>query len=180
MKTCLKCSAAKSESDFYTKANGRLRPYCKTCMRADNKAYVEAHRDEVRAVGRKWAAQNADKLTAQRRANAASNTARATKWQEANPERHAAKQREWARKNTHKRAESAVRRRRARAAWADRDLMADIYRYARIMREAGVDCAVDHIVPLQGQRVCGLHTHDNLTVLLASDNRRKGAMYEVA
>ena len=61
----------------------------------------------------------------------------------------------------------------AHAGWADNDLIADIYEYAAIMRQHGVEAEVDHIVPLQGELVCGLHTHDNLTVILAEHNRSK-------
>jgi len=86
--------------------------------------------------------------------------------------------REWAAANRDKGAVYAVQRRRgvkqATPTWADKGLMDDLYRYAKIMRvSTGIKCEVDHIVPIAGADVCGLHSHDNLTVLTKAANRSK-------
>jgi hypothetical protein len=46
-------------------------------------------------------------------------------------------------------------------------------------RESDQKWHVDHIIPLQGEFVSGLHVPDNLRVIPALDNMRKSNLYEV-
>lgn len=62
--------------------------------------------------------------------------------------------------------------------WADADKIAAIYAEAtRLTAETGVPHEVDHVIPLAGKNVCGLHVETNLQVLTASANRSKGNSY---
>lgn len=98
-------------------------------------------------------------------------------WNKANPEKTKERIKRWARANPEKRAATLAKRRafelKATPKWADHDAIGVVYLYAQVRREFGENVEVDHIVPLQGKTVCGLHVHDNLQVIPRFDNRSK-------
>lgn len=59
--------------------------------------------------------------------------------------------------------------------WADKRAIEDVYEQARLLTlRSGVRYSVDHVIPLAGLNVCGLHVPENLAVIPAVDNSRKG------
>jgi hypothetical protein len=66
------------------------------------------------------------------------------------------------------------RLRLAMPAWADKAAMRAVYAEAqRLTLETGQRHEVDHVIPLLGKTVSGLHVEYNLQVLPMPDNRRK-------
>ena len=59
-------------------------------------------------------------------------------------------------------------------AWANKEKIAALYKEAK---EKGL--TVDHIVPLSSRLVCGLHCEQNMQLLSAEDNRKKGNSFPV-
>lgn len=62
--------------------------------------------------------------------------------------------------------------------WFDPDLVKPIYEQAAVLTEVtGQSWEVDHIDPLQGELVCGLHVAENLTAITRSENRAKKNLF---
>ena len=71
-------------------------------------------------------------------------------------------------------AASKEGREKRRVIWANRDAIIEIYRQAVVMtRTTGRLHVVDHIIPLQGRTVSGLHVETNLRVIEHRENARK-------
>ena len=57
-------------------------------------------------------------------------------------------------------------------AWADLKLIKDMYDEAHYF-----DLQIDHVIPLNGRNVCGLHWEGNLQAITEEDNYTKGNFY---
>ena len=63
--------------------------------------------------------------------------------------------------------------------WADTEAIETIYRQAqRMTKETGVPHDVDHVIPLQGKLVSGLHVVENLAVIPRFANRSKSNKFD--
>ena len=141
--------------------------------RAYQKAHYEANRDKRLAQNKAWRQANRDNVNACIKA-----------WEQANPEKHRARSRAYYARNKAYYNLKALERRLAvreqTPAWNDRAKMLAIYAECSKRNEkAGyIKWHVDHIVPLRGKNVWGLHVHTNLRIILASENRAKSNKYD--
>jgi len=102
-----------------------------------------------------------------------------------NKERFNLKVREWHKNNPHRIRAIQVKRKAAKLKaypiWANKDSIDSIYAMAKFLTMAtfGDGYHVDHVIPLQGKKVCGLHAENNLQILRAKDNLRKNNSFEI-
>lgn len=79
-------------------------------------------------------------------------------------------------------ASSAKRRAKkinATPPWADFNKIKDIYyECSHISKKTGILHHVDHVVPLNGKNVCGLHVQTNLQIIEGGKNKKKSNKYE--
>ncbi|RSV15660.1 hypothetical protein CA235_07340 [Sphingomonas sp. ABOLF] len=119
-----------------------------------------------------------DAANERRAADPSASAKASTKWKAKNADRVAAYARDYVRANRAIKAAAAARysarKRRAIPAWADQAAIRSFYvEAARLTALTGVEHEVDHVLPLAGRTVCGLHVETNLRVIPAVDNRRK-------
>lgn len=157
MKKCTKCGEVKPLVEFHsdiTKIDGR-QATCKPCRIATSKEYRIKNAEKVRL----------------------SASSRSAKYYLNNAEKILSRTSEYQRKHPEKSCTKAAKRRAAKLqrtpTWADHEKIKAIYAYAKFIEELGIKCHVDHIVPLQGKRVCGLHVHYNLRVVTDVENIKK-------
>ena len=178
-RTCKGCGIVQPVTDFpmreVSKKTGvtLYRYKCRSCDNKRLKAHWEANKEQHREICAQWRANNPDKQKA------------ATKnWAERNRDKCNASKRAWNRRNPDKcnaiSSEYRARKLNATPLWADRVENDYVYYAAQVIKDVyGTSWEVDHIVPLQHDKVCGLHVASNLQILPVSENRRKSNTFEV-
>lgn len=184
MKTCTRCRQTKDHSQF-NRHKGRADGFnniCKTCK----KAVYHQNAEREKATRRKRYKNNRNKELANNKAwrqNNPNGAAVASKnWRENNPDKNRKSKRNWLGNNLDKNAASAAKYHAAKKnrtpPWLKEDHLIEIQKFyteaAELSTQKGIKYSVDHIVPLQGETVSGLHVPWNLQVIPMTDNSRKG------
>lgn len=167
---CSKCGLEKDQDMFglYRAHSTGRRPDCRQCRAAVAKTWRTGHPEEHKARANEWRKAQPEKFNAIQRAYAERNRearrALCREHQKANRPADAAR-------SAMQRAHQA----KARPQWASSAYIAIFYELAAMESErTGTQVHVDHIYPLNSPLVCGLHVEDNLQLLFAVDNIRKG------
>ena len=102
-------------------------------------------------------------------------------WRQNNPDKSAEYTQRYTSKNKGKRNLWTANYRNVKVSrmpsWLNNGHIAEIesiYEYCSALRQTGLDYHVDHIVPLRGETVSGLHVPWNLQVIPGSENMSKG------
>jgi hypothetical protein len=206
MRTCIKCEESKKLSEFqFTKVKNIYARKCLECInliRRTKKRLVRGLTPDaimpmgpkvgIRKPKKKWSEYSKEQRVAWTK-----------KYKEANKVIINEKNKQYARNNYEKRKitmrlyrvrtkdvqASYVRKRQASKlqrtpSWVDSEelwLIKEVYALAALRTKMfGFSWHVDHIVPLQGKLVSGLHTIANLQVIPAIDNIRKQNRFEVS
>jgi 5-methylcytosine-specific restriction endonuclease McrA len=111
---------------------------------------------------------------------------KSTKWRLDNPDKRKEVQQKYFMSNKELFNESCMRRyaskKKSTPSWLTQEDIIKIRCYYQVAqmrnRESGIKWHVDHIVPLRGKTVSGLHVPWNLQVIPARDNIRKGNKHD--
>lgn len=190
MITCTKCFAEKPEADFHKdrKSSNGISRRCKECACLNSRKWNAENKNRKREAGKNWAKENSERkreIDKQwRQDNAERKRENDRLYCENNSAKQVEKVRQWRINNADRlrpmrAAEQARRRaaeRKATPSWANKEMIDWLYKItAKYSEMTGVKHEVDHIVPLNGKRACGLHVESNLRIIPASENRMKSA-----
>lgn len=176
-KHCTTCLVSKPLTEFFKKhdtKDGHM-TRCKVCHGERTRAYYARNAERLKDYAKVYHSTNKEENLAQFKAYYAENKPTIRKLQSEYAVGYRAAHLPQLRAHTAKRRSAKMRR---TPPWADIEAIKQFHTKAdRLTRETGEVWEVDHIVPLQGKLVSGLHTHTNLAVLRRSENRSKGNRY---
>lgn len=164
-KQCSECGEIRPAAEFHKRiaSPDGLAYKCIQCVNACSQQWRQLHPEAHREWYRNNRNHKSDYFRSWRKTHAETERFRIAQWARQNPGKVNA--------NIGKRNAARLR---AIPSWADPRETQRIYDEAAKMRRAtGLPYEVDHIVPLQSKRVCGLHWSGNLQIILKAENISK-------
>jgi len=161
--SCLSCKAARGRAYYEANKEKKI-------------AYYMVNKEKIATQKRKYHIENREKRNAYMRGYIAKHrdtlSERSRKWYAQHKEQAKEQHRKWCQDNRTKVNSYASKYRatklKAIPLWADLEEIKDFY------AKCPNGYVVDHIIPLQGKNVCGLHVSTNLQYLTQSENCQKG------
>jgi hypothetical protein len=132
------------------------------------KEYVKNNKEKRRLCVKKWSDSHKDDVIQYRKEH----KNEAKEYQKEYRKNHKAE-------HNHRNANRRAIKRNATVSYANLEKIKKYYVVAEILSHFMPEkYHVDHIIPLQSELVCGLHHEDNLRVITATDNIRKGNKFK--
>lgn len=159
LKRCTKCNLTKDTALFYTQKDTKdgYRCHCKACMDLGHKNYYKSNKESIVKYKKvHW-----------------------KKWYKENTEKKKETNSTWVKTKAGKSSRRAAKAKRRAAELSACPHWADVKSIKRFYMDCPIGYEVDHIFPLQGKNVSGLHVLENLQYLTKSENCSKGNRYEV-
>lgn len=156
MKECSKCKVIKPVKGFYVRYSKPISA-CKECTKKHRSNHVKNNPEVVKATRDKYWNTHKDRLNTRRREQDRKDKANFARRERYN-------------EDSSKVLNGNAKRRQklSKCTWRNETELLWIYK----MCPKGYE--VDHVIPLNGEKVCGLHVENNLQYLTISENRSKG------
>lgn len=157
--------------------------HCVGCVAEQRAEWQKTHPEKTREAWQKYQANNPEKCRAAALRSYYKNPDTCKTWVANNKEKVKAIQKAWRQRNPSAVTAQTNKRRAAKILrtplWADQDKIKSYYNVCAFFNEVNgyAKYHVDHIVPLKGKTVSGLHVHNNLQIILAEENLRKGNLH---
>jgi hypothetical protein len=182
-KVCTRCGENKPTEAFNKRmqSSDGFNPRCRLCLSRYQKQIYQKHKEKVKESVKAYREKNKEKIKEYKMQNREKHNEYCREWHKANAEKRQAYSREYHKNNPDKKRHNQAKRRAAHIqrtpCWLtddDKVLIQRKYTLAQKKTETtGEMWVVDHILPLRGEFVSGLHVPSNLRVIKATTNARK-------